>query len=419
MEKESAKSLKINCGLACLLNDREGILDKYERIKINCGTLIASPEINAKLAARGAKINCGNTRIKEVTGKILQFDSDTVIDGRADFKDTLIVAFCNLILKGDGIKSLNESEGAIVLGTLFYPESGDLGALAKVDGPKRPYPDGAQVLVGDYDLGKAMAAAATANGGHIWVSGKVTALNRKALEDASAAGLKITCASLLSYEELNAAFGDLFNCSDRTVVPDGYEISGNLESAKLPFYGPKVFVDGDFTLEAKDLLSLEKIESIVVNGKAALPLEAVETFRKKGKARDYEIIDNSRREINGFEQYSRGQFAELAGSGEKLNIVVNGCLLFDDDVTAEDVACIDSISYNGAVIAPPAVKAALSSKVREANGFMGDGALIEKLTGLSIKDWIAEHTGFGNGGPKKNEEDDPSTHINTGTYLLI
>jgi hypothetical protein len=419
MENESVKSLKINCGLACLLKDREGILDKYEKIHINCGSFIASPDVNAKLAARDAKINCGSSRITETAEKFLQLDTDTVIDGKADFRDAFIIALGNLIVKGDGIKSLYDSAGAIVLGTLFYPESGDLGALAKIGGPKRAYPDGARVLLGDYDLGKAVAAADTANGGgHIWVSGKVTALNRKALEGARAAGFKITCASLLSYEEFNASFGDLFNCSDRTLVPDGCEISGNLESAQLPLYGPKVFVDGDFTMADKDLPLLEKIESIIVRGKAALPPKSVETFRRKGKAGDYEIIDSSRREINGFEQYSHGQFAGLAGTEEKLNIVVNGCLLFDDDVTAEDVACIGSISYNGAVLVPAKVKAALASKVREANGFMGDGALIEKLTGRSLRDWIAEHTG-GAGGRPENDGDEHTTHINTGTYLLI
>jgi hypothetical protein len=412
MENEAAKTLRINCGLVCLLKDREGILDAYEKIHINCGTFIASSEINAKLFAGGAKINAGTTQIREIRGKIIQLDSGALIDGGTAFKDAFILADGSLIVNEAGIKSLGEAEGLMVTGTFFYPDSGDPAVLAKISGAKRSYPGGARVLLGSHDLGKA-AAAAGANR-HIWVPGKITALNRKALEDAKAGGLKITCDSLLTYEDLNAAFGDLFTCSDRELVPPGYEISGNLESAKLPLYGPKVYVDGDFTMEAGDLPLLEKIESIIVKGRAELPSSAAETFRKKGRAGAYSVFEGRLRRINGFEQYSHGQLAASSAAGEKLTLIVNGCLLFDEDVSAEDTACIASLSYNGAVLVPAAVKAALASKVREANGFMGDPALIEKTTGRNIRDFIAGQMD----GDGKDERKDTST-INAGTYLLV
>jgi hypothetical protein len=408
MEKEPGKFLQINCGLACLLNDREGILDAYEKIRINCGTFIASSEINGKLFAKGARINAGNTQIKDIKGKILHLDSDTLIDGKSDFKDLFVVAAGNLILKKDGARSLGEAEGVIVTGTLFYPESSHPAGLAKVGGHKRSYPDGAWVLLGDYELEKAMAAL-PGGSRHIWVSGKITALSRKALEDARTGGLIITCGSLLTYEDFNASFGDLFNCSSRELAPEGFEISGDLESAKLPLYGPKLYVNGDFIMETRDLPLLEKLERIIVTGRAELPASTAETFKKKGKAGDYLVFEGRLRRINGFEQYTRGQLAALTAAGEKLTLEVNGCLLFDEDLSAEDVACIAGLSYNGAVFLPAAAKAALASKVNRANGFMGDPALLEKMTGQNIKDFIAGHTGDGDG----------SSLINTGTYLLI
>jgi hypothetical protein len=408
MGNETVKSLKINCGLACLLNDREGILEAYEKIHINCGDFIASSQINAKLSAKGAKINAGNMRIRDIKGKILHLDSDTVIDGKADFKDLFVLATGNLIVTEDGAGSLGETEGVIVTGTLFYPDSGDPAGFAKVSGNKRPYSAGAYVLLGDYKLENAVAAA-PGGSRHIWVSGKVTALDRKALEDAGAGGLKITCGSLLIYEDLNGPFGDLFNCAKRELVPAGFEITGDLESAQLPFYGPKLYVKGNFTMDAGDIPLLEKIESIIVKGRAELPAQAVEVFRKKGRAGEYCVFEGRLRRINGFEQYSHGQLAALAAAGEKISFVVNGCLLFDEDVSAEDAACIASLSYNGAVLVPAGLKAALASKVKEANGFMGDPALAEKITGRNVKDFM----GGGTGG-----EDDSQT-INTGTYLLI
>jgi hypothetical protein len=408
MGNEPVKSLKINCGLACLLNDREGILDAYEKIHINCGTFIASPQINAKLSAKKAKINTGDIRIRDVKGKILHLDSDTVIDGKVDFKDIFVVVTGNLVLKGDGARILGETEGVVITGTLFYPDSSDPACFVKVSGHKQSYPEGACVLLGDYKLEKALAAV-PGGSRHIWVSGKITALNRKALEDARAGGLKITCGSLLIYEDFNASFGDIFNCSNRTLVPEGFEVTGDLESAKLPLYGPKLYVRGNFIMDAGDLPLLEKIESIIVKGRAELPASAAETFRRKGRADDYYVFEGRLHRINGFEQYSQGQLAALAPAGEKLTLEVNGCLFFDEDVSAEDLACIAGLSYNGAVLVPAKLKGALLPKVKQANGFMGDPALIEKMTGLSIRDFS---TGYTDG-------KDDSSSINTGTYLLI
>jgi hypothetical protein len=194
-------------------------------------------------------------------------------------------------------------------------------------------------------------------------------------------------------------------------------MTGSLKSAELAVYGPKLYVSGDFTLEAGDIPLLEKVESIIVKGRATLPASAAETFRKKGRAGSYRVLEGRLHEINGFEQYSHGQLAESVSAGEKLILEVNGCLLFDEDVTAEDTACIAALSYNGAVLVPARAKAALTSKVRGANGFMGDPALIEKLTGRSIRDFIAGHM---DGDSRENKQDDGTAFkINTSTYLLI
>jgi hypothetical protein len=413
---EHGKSLKINCGLACLLNDREGVLDAYDSFAINCGDFIASPAIHAKLSAKGAQINCGSMQIKEVKGTIVQLDGGAVIDGKAEYKDMFILVNGDLVLKGDGVRALSAAEGAIVTGTLYYPESGDPAALAKVGGGKRAYPDGASVLLGDYDLEKAVASAGGSK--YLWVSGRLTALNKKALEDAQAAGLKITCAALFTYEGLNAASGDLITCPDRDLVPDGYEITGDLDSAKLPLYGSKIYVNGDFRMEAKDLPALERLERIVVKGTAHLPAAAAQTFRKKGTAGDYEIVDGRVIEVHGFQQFAHGQLAAAAAAGEQITYVVHGCLLFNDDVTAEDVACIAGLTYHGTVLAPAAVQAALAPRVRGAHGFMGDPALVERLMGLSIQSLIQGWMGLGAG------SDGPSHFpgsgaINTTAYILI
>jgi len=399
---EEKRTLSVNCGLACLLEDKQGILDGYERVEINCGTAIVSKEINVKLSAKSAAINSGDLRICDIKGEIIQLDK-TVIDGGADLKGLFVIAKDDLIVRPDGVKAIAEAEGVIALGKIYYPESAGLSSLIKVSGEKRPYPDDAQVVLGDHKLESLLS---TAKAKHIWVSGRITALDKKAMEKAKETGLVFSSARLFTYEGLNETYGALFNCPDRTLVPNGHEIAGSIDAAELPLHGKKVYVDGDFTMEEKDIPALQEVESIIVRGKASLPSSAVKIFREKGKADSYFVFEGRLIEINGFEQLSHGQLATAAEKGEKITLLINGCLLFEEDVTAEDTECIASLSYNGSVLVSGQTKAALASKVKTGNGFMGDASKLEELTGNSIKDIVG------------NYKKEGSTMLNMGTYIL-
>jgi hypothetical protein len=403
MEEALGKELSINSGMVCLLNDPEGMLEAYTRVAVNCGVFIASPEIYAKLSTKNARINTGDLKIQEIKGRIIQLDADTVIDGGMDLRGLFVLASGNLIVRGEGVKCLGESEGVIVLGTLYYPASGGLAFLAKVKGKKQAYPDGAWVILGDQDLGKVLAALPP-DVKHLWINGTLSALNAKALEVVKAAGLKVECNSLFTYEGLYGLYGSLFHCPDPALVPDAYEITGDLKSAQLPFYGPRIYVNGNFRMESKDLPLLEAVEAIEIRGRAELPGSVVSVFKKKGRAGSYEVFEGHLVELKGGVQWGRRQFADAAG--EKLTVKINGCLQFDDDVTEEDLECIAALSYNGAVLLPRRLKSILASKLKEANGFMGDPADFEKLTGRSINDYTDDQ-GQGN-----------VTTVNTGSYIL-
>jgi hypothetical protein len=392
---EEKKSLTVNCGLACLLEDKQGMLDGYDVVKINCGTAIISREMNALLAAKSAVINSGDLRVCDIKGEIIQLDK-TVIDGGADLSGLFVIAKDDLIFRPDGVKAIAEAEGVIALGTIYYPESANLSSLIKVSGEKKPYPDDAQVVLGDHKL-ESLISMAKAK--HIWVSSRITALDKKAMEKALETGLVFTSEKLFTYEGLNDTYGSLFKCPDRTLVPDGHEIAEKINAGELPLYGKKVYVDGNFSMEEKDMPALEEVESIIVRGKASLPSSAVKLFREKGKAEKYFVFEGRLVEINGSQQFSHSQLAALVVKGEKLTLQVNGGLLFDDDVTAEDVECIAALSYNGSVLVSDKVKAALASKVKSGNGFMGDP---------SVKDPA--------GNSKKEEKG--KTTFNMGMYIL-
>jgi hypothetical protein len=408
-EETTKKTLQINCGLACLLRDREGILDHYDEVRINCGTLIASAELSLKLSARGAKINTGNLRVQNFHGEILCLNQGTVIDdqaGTAGYKDLFVIAEGDLVIRGRGLKSLSEAEGVLTLGTCYYPRSSEPAWLAKISGNKRAYPDDALLLLEDLTLEEALAAA-PGDAKHIWVSGEVDARDGKILEAAHARGLTISCASLFTYEGLNASWGTLFKAEKRTLIPDGCEVTGDLSALDFPLYGSRVYVRGDFRMAEKDLPLLENMERIIVKGTAFLPLLGVKRFKEIGTAEEYVLFEGILRTINGMERFSHAQLAATNQRGEKLSLVVNGSLVFDDDVRAEDAACIVSLSVNGAFFASGEVKAVLEPRVKKMNGFMGSSADFPGLSGFSP----ADAPGLA--------ADSPVETINTGKYFLI
>jgi len=407
---EKKKKLNVNCGLACLLKDREGILDNYDIIEMNCGTAIISTAINAKLNAKGAALNCGDMKVKDIKGEILMLDNGAVIDGNASLKDLTIIAKDTLLITKDGMKNLTEAEGLIATETVFYPESANTAALLKISGNKRAYPDEAQVIIGDQTM-EYIVGSLKPDRKHIWISGCLTALEKKALESLRSKGYTVSCTKLFTYEGLDAEYGGIINCPEKTLVPDGYEITRRIREGELALYGKLIYVDGDFHMNENDIPALQEIESVIVKGKASLPTSSVKIFKSKGKASDYFIFEGRLVEINGFEQFSHSQLEASVRKGEKFSLFVNGCLVFDKDVTAEDIECITALSYNGTVLISGDAKAAITAKVKTGNGFMGDPAMMEELTGQSVKDLLQGNSG-------KSDEDSGSTDINIGTYIL-
>jgi hypothetical protein len=172
-------------------------------------------------------------------------------------------------------------------------------------------------------------------------------------------------------------------------------------------------------MEARDLPLLEALEAIVVRGTATLPGSAIRIFKDKGKAGSYEISGNGQT-INGYAQWGHRQLAggqSAETPEEPLSVTVNGCLRFDDDVTEEDLDRIAAVYCNGAVLLPPHLKAVLAPRVKQANGFIGDEAEFEKITGRRIGDFIIGY--MGKGADADTDEAAGKLVINTGSYFLV
>lgn len=405
----SENKLVINCGLACLIKDKAGILDKYNKVTVNCGTFIASSEISAKLAEKGATINAGSSHVQDIRGEIVQISSGRIIDGKADYKDLFILAMGDVILRGDGAKSIGFAEGMIVKGTLYYPDSTDLGLLSSVKGDLKAYPEDAHIVLGNHDIAHILHNTPR-DKKHVWISGKVTALDEKALKVAKERGLFVTSASLITYEGYHNTYGEMWQAAEKILVPDGYEITGDLflSAAQIALYGTRLYVKGDLTLAQKDIACLDDAESIIVTGCANIPVSAAKAFRKVGKAKRYFAYEGLLCDINGFNQFTHAQMQAMLASGVKTTLRMNGCLRFTEDVTAEDIEAIEALYFNGTVLLPSAAKGALSARIRQTNTFMGNLGAMQELTDLPLEDMKKQMTG-----------DESGSSINTGSYFLI
>ncbi|MDR2419162.1 MAG: hypothetical protein LBD79_08915 [Treponema sp.] len=410
-----AKKLQINCGTALMFKDERGILDSHEHILLNCGNLLIASTIKIKLLEKNAHINSSSIEVLDITGEITQLAPNSVIDGTVSYAGCFVIALGNLMVQGKGVESLREATGAFVEGALFYPTSSNLSCLAKVRGKLRAYPDDAQVVIGSSDLEKLVVNAAR-DKKHIWVSDTITALDEAPLVKARRDGLSFTAQSLLTYEGFNDTYGELFTVNEHTLVPDAYEVVESVQEGEFAIYGPKLYVKGDLTLNERDADELREKEAIIVKGNANLPSVAcVKAFQRIGKAAAYCIMDGSRREINGFEEFSHALLQSMVQRGEKISLDVDGFLRFTDDVTPEDMECILSLSCNGMVIIPNEARGALESRIKARNGVIGES--LESLK--SVMENVSAQFPF----VKKYMEcsigdETDVTHINTGTFVL-
>jgi len=407
----SENSLSINCGTAFILSDREGFLEKFDSISINCGDFLASAKAYAGLMARGATVNSGSNKIREISGEIVQLDGGTVITEDMDFTDKFVVSGGDAVVGGNGGKALLNAEGAHFAGTIFYPRERGSAFLANVTGDKQPYPQDAHLVFGDKKLGELLSGIPDGKT-HIWVHGEITAMEEEAFQKAVEKGLRFTCTSLFTMEAYNEKFGAMIESSGRVVVPEGYEVTPGIQltAGEAALFGPRIYVRGNMKLSKKDENCLDELEGIIVKGTATIPSSCAKAFRAIGKADKYELIADDVGEVmvvNGFQSIGHDYLQALIEKGETIRINVNGFLLFDEGVTAGDMDAIESIKINGFAIMPDAAQGALSSKIGKINGFTLSIEVITKLTGMTLPEILVKL------------RIDEGTSINTGFYLLV
>ncbi len=404
----NSNKLNVNCSVACLIKDNEGFLDNFNGVNLNCGTYLASDSVNAKMLSLGANINTDRTIITGDDEEFVQISGGTLENGE-DFAGIFVIAEGNIILRGDGVHAFEKAAGAVVSGTVYYPASCPQDLLSRVQGEKRPYPDDAFVLLGGREL-KRLVAEVPANAKKVWLAGEVSAFDGKMLAAAEERGLHIVCDSLFTTESLYGRYTPLFETADPILVPDGYTVTGplTLNEATSVLYGDKIYVRGPFIMEEKDAGCLSGFQSILVKGTASLPVSCAKAFKAVGTADSYQLFEGRLCSINGWQIFSHSRLKTMVERGERITLQINGFAVFPEDVTAQDMDAIASLSCNGFLILPGEAQGAVAQRTAQMNGFTVDIDTVKQMTGLSVQELMAKLSGI----------DPTDGNFNTDIFML-
>jgi len=392
------KTLNINAGTALLLNEQSDALLGFDSININAGSVVASRKVYDKLVGMGASINSGSMNIIEVAGEIVELAGNSVITASMTFDGCFIICDGNLMI--EDAKGLTGVTG-IYANRIFHPDSVDLNAVKGITASRRIiYPEKAKLHLSGITLGD--DAHIVLESTHHWVHGNVTALESSALEKLMLKGVSFQCRKLIIRAGLYEKFSGMFKADSFVFVPDDHAFVDDitLDAATSLLYGEKLFVCGDLMVPHDQASHLSGFSSLIVKGKATMPISAAKDFRACGRADEYDMYEGILLTVNGEETLDHEQLQTAIAMGIVYTLRVNGEFAFLDDVTAEDIDAIASIQCNGEIFAPGRARGPLVGKLKSINGEILD---------------ISEYTNSNNG---TGEETEGESCINAGTYRL-
>ncbi len=375
------KTLNINTGTARLLNENSELFSFYDSVNINAGNVIVSCKVYEKLMSKGASINTGSMKIVDITGEIVELAGNTVITAAMSYDGCYLICDGNLII--EDAKGLENIAG-LYANTIFRAESVDISRVKGLEASKQVvYSNGAKLVFKDMTLDEDSQVLLEDNTLY-WVHGRIKALDGGVIEKLHGKKTSFHCKQLVVYSGLYEKYRDVFQADSYIFVPDGHTVVDDisLDSATFVLYGDKIFVLGDLMIAHNHTQNLSGFSSLIVNGKATMPVSAAADFKAVGKAKRYELYEGALMSVNGFQTLGHEQLQTAIEQGISYTLHINGALYFFSDVTAQDMQAIAAVHCNGLISAPDCARTVLDSKVRKINGTIIDiDAMIKKQYG--------------------------------------
>ena len=284
------KRMMVNCAVCDMRSVSEETLKHYEQITVNAATVIVTPEKKDLINRYNVMMNAADV-IEVPAGEnvriVSQNGSYELTAERAPQDGEKVILFVNgmLNVNADAAEAAAKYEQIRVNGSVVMPKSisGRLHNL-NVNGSVNTYPDGAIRLNRNAEIDKLFPLRAKENALY-WASRRLLftdlALDTEKLRDRNvrfAARIALIAESLAE-----AVVPMLSEDTDILIVPDGTKFFGfdaRMNKRFLKKFGPKVYINGDLTVEEDAAEILKAIEYLYVNGDVKLPEALLDAFEE-------------------------------------------------------------------------------------------------------------------------------------------
>ena len=282
------KKMIVNCALCDMRKVTEETLQSYEQIMVNAATVIVTPTTKELVNRYNVALNAAdvlevpegeNVRVNTQNG-VYELTGEAVPQAG---EIGILMVNGSLTVGPDALEAAKAYSKIKVNGTVLMPRSmsGKLSNLS-VNGTVSIYPDGAILLKRNAVVDKVFPLRARENALY-WAARRLVFLDG-ALDAAKLAQKGVTFASreALIAESLAEQVTPLLSeDTDITIVPDGTVFVNDdmkMNRRFLKKYGPKVYINGDLTVEEDAADILPDIEYLYVNGDVKLPEALAEAF---------------------------------------------------------------------------------------------------------------------------------------------
>lgn len=281
-----AKKMVVNCGTCDARNVMEETLQAYEKVAVNAGTVLVTPESKVLLDRYGVALNCGNVielppdaRLSSVNGSSRIMASDTVPE------KTFLMVNGSLEIGPGTREVLKQYVGITVNGSVLHPESlsGCLTQL-KVNGSIEVYPDDAIVLKRSAVIDRVFALRAKEK---LYWSARRLIMVDETLdgEKLAAKGARFSSKEVILAESLVESLIDRIDeRAEIIIVPDGTAVITDdveLNDLTMKKYGRKLYILGDVTVDKGAQEALNALEYLNVHGDISVPAALKEVLLER------------------------------------------------------------------------------------------------------------------------------------------
>lgn len=278
------KALVINCAVCDATRTKAEALDAYDQVAINAAAILVSEESAGVLQRANVSMNASQVLTVPAGCRPVTHNGSYTISGEnAPQSPTALVVNGSLTIQPGAGEALKGYAAILVNGSVTCPESlsGLLDRL-QVNGSTTLYPDGAVLLKRTFVVDKVFALRARRAD---YFAQRRVVLTDCTLDVAALAvkGVKFLTRQAIVAEPLLEAAIPLFGDEvEITMVPEGCAFVNDdlkLDGAALRKYGPKLYINGDLTLDANSKDVLGQVEFLRVSGSVKLPAALVDAFQ--------------------------------------------------------------------------------------------------------------------------------------------